>query len=316
MSADRSVARTGSAFGIAVALSLGLHVIGFSIAARASTPSSSAPIPDVVRVYQAPIDRAPPPRREPAPEAGEVPEPPRSDPVPEAEPSAPPEAPPPGETDSRPGVPDDPLPDVSSGIGPSADPAMSEPTTTAPPPTGACGFAMALYGQDVMARLRANFQFPDPGRRVTSIGVEIARDGGLARHWIIDSSGDPLHDEAARRALERSLPFPPIPSCWRAPTLARKLDFGHGRSFLSKDQARPPLPGSNAPSRSSDRRLTRRERAPRDRRPSGCERSRAPPGGPGDPRATRAARAPRSRTPIHGSGRCARRRPGGTGSIR
>ena len=257
--------RGGSAFGIAVAISLVAHVAGFVIAANASVFHRPIELDlDTVPVFvvseselepDVPIRRTPkPPPPPPPPPPREEPEPPPP-PPPEVKEEPPPPPPPPPPVEKVVEVPDEKVkkpPKPKPKPKPKPPPrqpelsayekrirefrerrearelaALQGPQTSgqAPPATGVCNLAMTLYAQEVMGKIKSNFRFPDSRRLMTSIGVEIARDGGLKKHWIIDRSGDRLHDEAAVRALQKSLPFPPLPKCWKEPTLSRKLEF-------------------------------------------------------------------------------------------
>jgi protein TonB len=55
--------------------------------------------------------------------------------------------------------------------------------------------------------------------------VEIQRDGSIQVPRVEQSSGNPLYDQAALRAIVDASPFPPLPQDWARPSLRVMFRF-------------------------------------------------------------------------------------------
>jgi TonB family protein len=72
------------------------------------------------------------------------------------------------------------------------------------------------YFNAIATRIQANWsllknQMEDVGTLTTDVGLQIRRDGTIESIFVEKSSGDPLFDEFAIRAVKRSAPLPSFP---------------------------------------------------------------------------------------------------------
>jgi colicin import membrane protein len=67
--------------------------------------------------------------------------------------------------------------------------------------------------RDVKQRINAKWSLPAdlPGGHRTIIGVQITESGAIATAGVDESSGDPVFDRSAMRAVVQAAPFPPAP---------------------------------------------------------------------------------------------------------
>jgi len=95
---------------------------------------------------------------------------------------------------------------------------VSGPVSRLPaqPATGvsleAAKFAYTYYLNLIRQRIGKNWFWPsETGKRKTIIYFRIFKDGGISEIKIKQSSEEEFFDIAARRAVEFSVPFPPLP---------------------------------------------------------------------------------------------------------
>jgi len=134
-----------------------------------------------------------------------------------------------------------PAPARAPAPGPSAPPRREPPPAPPPPlgrPTGSPAgagtltlevgdFPFAWYLRQVQAKIEQTWQAPPgtrEGQEVVAV-FEILRDGQTRRLTIERSSGDPVYDQAALRAITEASPFPPLPADFKEPPLRIHLGF-------------------------------------------------------------------------------------------
>ena len=57
------------------------------------------------------------------------------------------------------------------------------------------------------------------------IGFTILRDGSIKNLRIVQSSGNASWDNSGLRAIQSSIPFPPLPNDWSGPEVSVLWDF-------------------------------------------------------------------------------------------
>ena len=98
----------------------------------------------------------------------------------------------------------------------------------------ASDFPHAWYLRQVLQKVQGEWQRQnqrsDPGQKPL-VFVEIQRDGSIRTPKIEQSSGNPLYDQAALRAIVDASPFPPLPPDWSRASLRVmfRFDLERGR---------------------------------------------------------------------------------------
>ena len=84
------------------------------------------------------------------------------------------------------------------------------------------------YMKDLEARIKRNWSPPkgDNSRRVVIV-FSIGRDGRLLSHKITKSSGVPLADQAAMKAIELTAPFRPLPPEYKGQSVPIEFTFDY-----------------------------------------------------------------------------------------
>jgi protein TonB len=92
----------------------------------------------------------------------------------------------------------------------------------------ASDFPYAWYLRQVLQKVEGEWQRQNqraaPGQKPLVL-VEIQRDGSIRMPRIDQSSGNPLYDQAALRAVLDASPFPPLPQDWPRPSLRVQFRF-------------------------------------------------------------------------------------------
>jgi len=201
-----------------------------SAPARAPAPAAAAP---------APAPREPAPRAPVAKEPVRLPEPSFSSP----------RLPPRAAAALRPGEKE--LPPLSgqrmaSAALPSKPEKVDKPTEGRPAPSPALGqatgspvgsgalsanasdFPHAWYVRQVIQKVEAEWKrqnrLSEPPQRPL-LYFEIQRNGAIKLPTVKESSGNPIYDQAALRAVVDASPFPPLPQDWTRPALGLELRF-------------------------------------------------------------------------------------------
>jgi TonB family protein len=94
-------------------------------------------------------------------------------------------------------------------------------------------FPFAWYLRRVQAKIEETWRAPMSSRegQDTVAVFEIMPDGQVRHVTVEKSSGDPVYDQAALRAIAEANPFPPLPEDFRQPPLRIHLGFTYrGRS--------------------------------------------------------------------------------------
>jgi protein TonB len=95
-------------------------------------------------------------------------------------------------------------------------------------------FPYAWYLRQVLQKVQGQWQrqnqLNEPSQKPLVL-VEIQRDGSIRTPRIDQSSGNPVYDQAALRAIVEASPFPPLPSDWSRPALRVlfRFDLERGR---------------------------------------------------------------------------------------
>ena len=135
------------------------------------------------------------------------------------------------------------LPQVASASPPAPGPTVTTPTRPAEPPAAPLGqrtgspqgtgaitvqvsdFPYALYLGNVQRKISERWQGRSlQGRQPTAV-FDIGRDGRISGLAIEKTSGNPYYDQAALRAINEALPFPPLPEDFPAPFVRVHLGF-------------------------------------------------------------------------------------------
>jgi TonB family protein len=181
-------------------------VAGPRVTARARPP---APAPEAAPPEGVRLETREPPKVTPAP-----PKPKKNEEEPEQ--------PPPKPAPRRPIEPAEPVPGAASGVtGPAGGGSITALEVG--------DVQLAWYSDSVQAALYGQWRRPILSGLAEPIEVritfEILRDGAV-RDLIIDaSSGVPVFDRAALRAVSDAAPLPPLPGSWREPTLPATFVF-------------------------------------------------------------------------------------------
>lgn len=89
-------------------------------------------------------------------------------------------------------------------------------------------FPYAWYLRQVTAKIEEAWQHQnqlnEPSQRPRVL-FEIQRDGSIRPPRIGQTSGNPLYDQAALRAIVEASPFPPLPRDWPKPSLTVEMTF-------------------------------------------------------------------------------------------
>ena len=86
-------------------------------------------------------------------------------------------------------------------------------------------FPYAWYVQAIHRKIQEHWEGRAIDGRQPEITFGIGRDGQLRRLEIGKSSGNPLYDQLALRAVRDANPFPPLPAGFEKPTLTVVLQF-------------------------------------------------------------------------------------------
>src|SRR5206468_2157534 len=132
------------------------------------------------------------------------------------------------------------LPRVASAPAPATPGPASRPAAPAPPasiglPTGspqgvgaktlnAADFPFAWYLRQVEGKISQRWEAKSDGVQPQVI-FEINRDGKIRALVVEKSSGNPLSDQAALRAVTEAAPFPPLPEEFRETFLRVHMGF-------------------------------------------------------------------------------------------
>ena len=87
-------------------------------------------------------------------------------------------------------------------------------------------FPYAWYIQAVHRKISQNWDGEAREGTQPIIMFEIARNGEVGRVLVEKTSGNPLYDQAAVRAIHNSTPFPQLPADFKAPLIRVHLSFG------------------------------------------------------------------------------------------
>jgi TonB family protein len=87
-------------------------------------------------------------------------------------------------------------------------------------------FPYAWYIQAVHRKISQNWDGEAREGSQPVIVFEIARNGQVGRVAVEKTSGNPLYDQAAVRAIHNSTPFPQLPADFKAPLIRVHLSFG------------------------------------------------------------------------------------------
>jgi TonB family protein len=90
-------------------------------------------------------------------------------------------------------------------------------------------FCCPEYIQTMLQRIRSIWNQDQKADGECIIKYTIQRDGRITDHEVERSSGDPLLDTAARRAVASTRQLPPLPSQFPNPTLTVHLNFRYQR---------------------------------------------------------------------------------------
>jgi protein TonB len=119
-------------------------------------------------------------------------------------------------TDSRPG----PTPTLGQATG--------SPVGAGALSVNASDFPHAWYVRQVIQKVEAEWKrqnrLSEPRQRPLLL-FEIQRDGSIKLPTLKESSGNPVYDQAALRAVVDASPFPPLPQDWARPALGLELRF-------------------------------------------------------------------------------------------
>ena len=87
-------------------------------------------------------------------------------------------------------------------------------------------FPYAWYIQAVHRKISQNWDGEAREGSQPIIMFEIGRNGQVGRVLVEKTSGNPLYDQAAVRAIHNSTPFPQLPADFKAPLIRVHLSFG------------------------------------------------------------------------------------------
>ncbi|MBF0142923.1 MAG: energy transducer TonB [Magnetococcales bacterium] len=92
----------------------------------------------------------------------------------------------------------------------------------------------AEYVQTLKEKVRPHWRYPPEARRrglvgVVSVALTLGADGALIEARVDRSSGAPLLDEAALKALREAAPFPPLPTGWGLERFSLQTSFEYSR---------------------------------------------------------------------------------------
>ena len=87
-------------------------------------------------------------------------------------------------------------------------------------------FPYAWYIQAIHRKISQNWDGEAREGSQPVIVFEIARNGQVGRVLVEKTSGNPLYDQAAVRAIHNSTPFPQLPADFKAPMIRVHLSFG------------------------------------------------------------------------------------------
>ena len=165
---------------------------------RAPAPRESVALPDRTRPSRAPT--LPRPGEKELPRVASVPPPPATT-TPPGRPAAPP------------------------------PPTLGRPTGV-PHGSGAItadvsDFPFAWYLRQVESKIGERWEGKARDGNQPQVVFVIGRDGKLRELAVEKSSGNPLYDQAALRAINDALPFPPLPAEFKEPFLRVHLGFGY-----------------------------------------------------------------------------------------
>ena len=135
------------------------------------------------------------------------------------------------------------LPRIASAPPPTA-PAPSTGRTAPPPPaplgrpTGSAAgsgaltlnvgdFPFAWYLRQVEGKISERWEGRAQDGSQPHVVFEIGRDGKVRALAVEKSSGNPLYDQAALRAINDAMPFPPLPQDFKEPFLRIHLGFNY-----------------------------------------------------------------------------------------
>lgn len=94
------------------------------------------------------------------------------------------------------------------------------------PVTVEVDFPYAWYIQAVHRKISQNWDGQAREGTQPVIVFEIGRNGQVGRVSVEKTSGNPLYDQVAMRAIQNSTPFPELPADFKAPVIRVHLSFG------------------------------------------------------------------------------------------
>jgi len=135
------------------------------------------------------------------------------------------------------------LPRVASAPAPATSGPTTRPAPPPPPaplglPTGspqgvgamtlnAADFPFAWYLRQVQGKISERWESQARDGSQPQVVFEIGRDGKIRSLAVEKSSGNPLYDQAALRAITEATPFPPLPEEFRETFLRIHLGFNY-----------------------------------------------------------------------------------------
>jgi colicin import membrane protein len=84
---------------------------------------------------------------------------------------------------------------------------------------------MQIYRMEVENRIYSNWAYPERKELKATIVLTVRRDGTILKTKIKRRSGDPLFDESALKAVQRSDPLPPFPEIYKKSYAEIKIIF-------------------------------------------------------------------------------------------
>jgi TonB family protein len=88
-------------------------------------------------------------------------------------------------------------------------------------------FPFAWYLRQVEGKIAARWDGQPRDGGQPQVVFEIGRDGKVRALAVEKSSGNPLYDQAALRAINDAMPFPPLPQDFKEPFLRVHMGFNY-----------------------------------------------------------------------------------------
>ncbi len=90
------------------------------------------------------------------------------------------------------------------------------------------------YMQGVEKKLKSNWNPPADVSRKTVALFKVAKDGKLLGITIIESSGSKAHDDAAKKAINLSAPFEPLPQEFKKDSVDIEFTFDYKSRIINQ----------------------------------------------------------------------------------